>query len=106
MRVSSGGSIGQTAGRRPHWPSDLDMVWKQWACDNRLNGDMRKFGTGTLGALAAVVSTPRFVPICFAGFVLIRLSVLLLLPITPASDSAWYVGRAMEIANGEGYHEG
>nr|WP_294518034.1 glycosyltransferase family 39 protein [uncultured Rhodopila sp.] len=67
---------------------------------------MSKRGIESLRALAAILSTRRFLPICFAGFVLIRLAVLLILPITPTSDSAWYVDRAMEIANGEGYHEG
>ena len=73
---------------------------------NLLAGNISMCATRSLRALAAILSAQRFVLICFAGFVVTRLAVLLLLPITPSSNSAWYVGRAMEIASGEGYHEG
>lgn len=47
----------------------------------------------------------RFMMIALAVFVLLRLPALLL-TVTPSSDGAWYVGRALEILHGHGYSEG
>lgn len=52
-----------------------------------------------------VIHSPRFLPVCFGVFLLLRLAVLLL-PVVPTSDAGWYVDRGMELASGEGYHEG
>ena len=47
-----------------------------------------------------------FLPVCFGIFVAVRLGVMLLLPVVPTSDAWWYVARGMELAAGEGYHDG
>ncbi len=56
--------------------------------------------------LVSLLLSRGFVPICAAVFVLVRLAMMLLLPVTPVADSHWYISRAFEMANGEGYHYG
>lgn len=46
-----------------------------------------------------------FVPLCFAVFVGIRLALVLLVPVEPSSDGAWYFGRAITIAEEGSYSE-
>lgn len=48
---------------------------------------------------------PWYIPVCFALGVGLPLIFHLLFPIEPMSDSAWYVARAAEIADGIGYQE-
>lgn len=52
-----------------------------------------------------VLDARYFLPSCFILYVALRAAVLVLLPVTPSSDAAWYVGRAVEIASGAGYAE-
>jgi 4-amino-4-deoxy-L-arabinose transferase-like glycosyltransferase len=49
---------------------------------------------------------PAFIPACFIGGLLLRLAVVLLFPVEPMSDSAWYVARARGLVAGLGYREG
>jgi len=49
---------------------------------------------------------PWFIPACLVLGLLIRMVVVLLIPVEPMSDSAWYVARAEELAAGRGYQEG
>ncbi len=57
------------------------------------------------GKLLSMVMHSAFLPACFGVFVGIRLAVLLI-PVAPTSDAAWYVQRGLELAAGQGYHEG
>lgn len=50
------------------------------------------------------VSFRYWAALIWALFVALRLTVLLL-PVVPTSDAAWYVGRGIEIAAGHGYAE-
>jgi len=47
---------------------------------------------------------PRFLPLCFALFMALRVLVLLV-PVEPVSDYAWYFKRALVMAAGQGYSE-
>lgn len=58
------------------------------------------------GILCRFLLNPRFLFWCFVIFLAIRAVVLFALPVRPTSDAAWYVARGMEIAAGQGYHEG
>ena len=64
---------------------------------------------GTMSAwrvrLLGLLRHQAFLPACFGVFVSVRLAVLLL-PVAPTSDAAWYVQRGLELAAGQGYHEG
>ena len=54
---------------------------------------------------ARLLLHPAF-PFIVIGLALVaRLLVAVLIPVEPASDAAWYVGRALGLAAGEGYHE-
>jgi len=55
--------------------------------------------------LARWLTDRRFLPLCLILFVVLRLGVALLFPVTPVSDSAFYVDRAREMAAGLGYQE-
>lgn len=56
--------------------------------------------------LGGLVMHRYFLPVCFAVFLALRLAILFGLPVTPTSDAAWYVARGLEIAVGQGYHQG
>lgn len=51
------------------------------------------------------LDSSAFLPLCFVVFIVIRLSLIILLPVTMASDAEWYFGRAQGIASGLGYSE-
>jgi hypothetical protein len=53
-----------------------------------------------------VLDSAYFLPACFALFIGLRASLILLIPLEMSSDAAWYLGRASSIAAGEGYTEG
>lgn len=48
---------------------------------------------------------PAFVPLCIAVAICLRLTVAMLFPLEPHSDSAWYVARAYDLLAGLGYQE-
>lgn len=49
--------------------------------------------------------SPHILPVCLLLGIAARLAVVLLVPVEPVSDAAWYFNRAREIANGNGYQE-
>jgi hypothetical protein len=53
-----------------------------------------------------LLDSTYFLPACFALFIGLRASLILLVPVEMSSDAAWYLGRASGIARGEGYTEG
>jgi len=57
------------------------------------------------GALAVWASGPRVVPAIVALAIALRLALIVLLPLRPFSDAAWYVARANEMAHGLGFQE-
>ena len=56
-------------------------------------------------AVSTVLMSPRFLPLCFVIFILLRVSLTLFIDVAPTSDAAWYFGRAVGLAAGEGYSE-
>lgn len=60
---------------------------------------------GTPLRLPAAIEHPRFVPICFAVYIVLRLAPIYFLPILQVSDNLWYFHRAVAIASGHGYSE-
>jgi hypothetical protein len=60
---------------------------------------------GNESALWSALSSPYFVPACFALYLLLRLGIIWLVPIDQQSDELWYYNRAVNIASGEGYSE-
>jgi hypothetical protein len=61
---------------------------------------------GLSASLFRVLDSAYFLPACFALFLALRASLILLVPVEMSSDAAWYLGRASGIAAGEGYTEG
>jgi hypothetical protein len=57
-------------------------------------------------AFWSALSSPYFLPVCFAVYLAIRWAVIILLPIDQFSDSLWYYARAVDLAAGRGYSEG
>lgn len=51
---------------------------------------------GFRGSLQRLVDHRLFLPVCFALFVGVR-GLLLLIPVDPSSDAAWYYARALEL---------
>ena len=52
------------------------------------------------------ITDPRFLPVCFFVFVVIRLSVLVFVPTAaPASDAGWYLARALTLVQDGTYSE-
>lgn len=49
---------------------------------------------------------PAFIPICILAALGVRLAIIVLFPVEPFSDSAWYVAKATELSQGMGYQEG
>lgn len=48
----------------------------------------------------------RFVPLCFMAFLVLRLSLMLFVPVSPSSDFLWYHARAIDLIEGRGFSEG
>lgn len=67
--------------------------------------DSARRRTGPIEAAARLVSHPNFLIVCFAVHIAVRAAILLM-PLAPSSDAAWYVARAQSIAEGGGYSEG
>lgn len=59
---------------------------------------------GLRARLLHALAHPSFLPICFFSFIALR-ALVLLVPVEPASDAAWYFARATEMAAGQGYSE-
>ena len=57
-------------------------------------------------SLFRVLDSAYFLPACFALFIGLRASLILLVPLEMSSDAAWYLSRASGIAAGAGYTEG
>ena len=57
-------------------------------------------------SLFRLLDSAYFLPACFALFIGLRASLILLVPLEISSDAAWYLSRASSIAAGEGYTEG
>lgn len=55
--------------------------------------------------LRGFLSSRSFVPLCFLVYVLLRVLVMVLLPVMPTSDGAWYLARGLQLAAGGGYAE-
>jgi len=64
-----------------------------------------EFDSTALSQVQTWLLHARFVPVCFAVALCIRLAVAVALPLEQASDSAWYVARALELADGLGFQE-
>ena len=56
-------------------------------------------------SLIDTVESQLFLKIAFLTFMLARVTLILLVPVEPFSDAAWYLQRALSIASGEGYSE-
>jgi hypothetical protein len=54
----------------------------------------------------SALSSPYFVPACFALFISLRVGLLIAVPIEQHSDNLWYYARGVALASGEGYSEG
>src|SRR5512135_1983001 len=67
---------------------------------------LRRYGQNRhVQMLIALVLDRRFIPVCFAVYTLLRLALVMLIPVTPSSDGAWYFESAMDLAAGLGYTE-
>jgi hypothetical protein len=55
--------------------------------------------------LDRVLSNSKFLPACFLLFLGLRLALVLLVPVAPWSDAAWYYGRAVTLAAEGAYAE-
>jgi len=53
-----------------------------------------------------ILNHQKFIPICLSIFILLRFVPMIFLPVTPSSDSDWYLSRAIDLMNGLGYQEG
>jgi hypothetical protein len=51
------------------------------------------------------IEHPHFIFCCFTLFLLTRLGLVLLVPVTMHSDAGWYYARSISIASGQGYSE-
>jgi Dolichyl-phosphate-mannose-protein mannosyltransferase len=56
-------------------------------------------------AFWSALSSPYFVPVCFAVYLSFRLAIVIFLPIDQFSDNVWYYARAVGLASGHGYSE-
>ena len=56
-------------------------------------------------ALQQMLLSPRFLPICFAAFVAVRLALLLIPLAPPSSDAGWYLARAITLAAQHSYSQ-
>src|SRR4051794_37034590 len=65
----------------------------------------RNMITAPVSSVLALCESPRFLYLVTCIFVLTRVP-LLMLDVAPSSDAAWYVARAIGLANGSGYSEG
>lgn len=61
------------------------------------------FKAGFQGRSIELLSSPGFVPVCFAVYMVLRVGVLFVRPLAQSSDFLWYYGRAVEIGSGAGY---
>ena len=55
--------------------------------------------------LRMTLASSRFLPCCFAIFLLTRLLLVLFVPVAPSSDAAWYFARGMGLAEHGAYSE-
>ena len=53
----------------------------------------------------SVLSSPYFVPACFALYLSLRVGILMVVPIEQHSDNLWYYARGVALASGQGYSE-
>lgn len=56
--------------------------------------------------LRGLLGRPEFLLVCFSGFIGIRLILILLVPVNPSSDAAWYFARAITIFEEGTFSEG
>jgi hypothetical protein len=57
-------------------------------------------------ALWSVLSSPDFLPVWFAVYLILRLALIVFVPIDQYSDNLWYYNRGVGLASGQGYSQG
>ena len=53
----------------------------------------------------SALSSPYFVPACFALYLSLRVGIVIAVPIDQHSDNLWYFARSVALASGQGYSE-
>lgn len=61
--------------------------------------------TRLASSVEAIVLHPQFIPLCFFAFLILRFSLIILVPVAPSSDFLWYHDRAIDLIEGRGYSE-